>query len=118
MAKLEELLMPSAVARSLDTPFQAVVDSKSRLLTAVNAISCRATGYDFRVRVVSNINFVELIRATLPKSFLKSPSLEIHDVAWLISKDIQVVNRIVDFRKLFGIAQSCFKPDPQRGVRK
>ena len=92
MAKLDALLMPSAVAPSPDTPFQALVDPKIRLGQTVKAINFwvkRASQLDFRVMVVDNTNFAEQIKAGLSHRILKSSLLEIHDVTPVSMEDIQ-----------------------------
>jgi hypothetical protein len=92
MAKLDALLMPSAVAPSQNTPFQALVDPKIRLSQTVKAINFwvqRANQLDFRVMVVDNTNFAEQIKAGLSDRVLKSSLLEIHDVTPVSVEDIQ-----------------------------
>lgn len=92
MAKLDALIMPSAVAPSPDTPFQALVDPKIRLRQTVGAINYwvrRANKYGFKIMVVDNTNFAEQIKDALPKRTLNSPLLQIHDVPQLTLKDIR-----------------------------
>jgi len=90
MAKLNALLMPSAVAPSPDTPFQALVDPGIRLGQTIKAINYwvrRANKFNFRIMVVDNTNFAEQIRAALPQRTLKSQLLEIHDLPRLAPED-------------------------------
>lgn len=90
MAKLNALLMPSAVAPSPDTPFQALVDPHIRLGQTVKAIRYwvrQANRFNFKIMVVDNTNFAEQIKAALPQRTLKSPLLEIHDLPLLSSED-------------------------------
>lgn len=92
MAKLDALLMPSAVAPSPNTPYQALVDPNIRLSQTIKAINYwvpRASRYDFRIMVVDNTNFAEQIKAGLSDRTLKSSQLEIHDVTPLTLEDIQ-----------------------------
>jgi hypothetical protein len=92
MAKLDALLMPSAVAPSPDTPFQALVDPKIRLRQTVSAINYwvrRANKFGFKILVVDNTNFAEEIKANLPRRTLSFPLLEIHNVPKLSLEDIQ-----------------------------
>ena len=92
MAKLDALLMPSAVAPSPDTPFQALVDPKIRLRQTVSAINYwvrRANRFGFKIMVVDNTNYAEQIKAALPKRTLNSRLLQIHDVPQLTLNDIQ-----------------------------
>jgi hypothetical protein len=92
MAKLDALLMPSAVAPSPDTPFQALVDPSIRLRQTVNAINFwvrRAERFNFRVMVVDNTSYAKQIKAALPKSISKSDLLEVHDVPQQSTQDIK-----------------------------
>ena len=92
MAKLDALLMPSAVAPSPDTPFQALVDPGIRLRQTVDAINFwvrRAERFNFRVMVVDNTSYAKQIRAALPKRISKSDLLEIHDVPQQSIQDIK-----------------------------
>ena len=64
MAKLDALLMPSAVAPSPDTPFQALVGATIRLRQTVAAVKYwvrRANKFHFRIMVANNTNFAEQI---------------------------------------------------------
>ena len=91
MAKLDALLMPSAVAPSSDTPFQALLDPRVRLSQTVKAINFwvgKAHRFDFRIMVVDNTNFAKGIKSALPQKTLNSSLLEIHDVPPLLSQDI------------------------------
>ena len=91
MAKLDALLMPSAVAPSPDTPFQVLLDSRIRLKQTLRAISfwvCQAEKFDFKVMVVDNTNFANAIKVALPKRVLNSFNLEIHDVQPISPQDI------------------------------
>lgn len=92
MAKLDALLMPSAVAPSQDTPFQALVDPQIRLRQTVKAIDYwvgRAHKSDFKIMVVDNTNFAEGIKDALPRKILSSPLLAVHDVSLLSSEDLK-----------------------------
>lgn len=91
MAKLDALLMPSAVAPSPDTPFQALVDPRIRLSQTVKAINFwvrKAHALNFKIMVVDNTNFAKEIRSALPKKTLNSSLLEIHDVPPLSPQDV------------------------------
>jgi hypothetical protein len=91
MAKLDALLMPSAVAPSADTPFQALVDPKIRLHQTVKAISYwtkLAEKNDFEVLVADNTGFGVKILEMLPKSTLKSKVLRVIDVPAISKEDI------------------------------
>jgi hypothetical protein len=91
MSKLDALLMPSAVAPSPDTPFQALVDPKIRLAQTVKAINYwvrHAEKLNFKILVVDNTNFASEIKAGLSKSVLLSSNLEIHDVPPLLPQDV------------------------------
>ena len=91
MAKLDALLLPSAVAPSPDTPFQALVDPKIRLAQTVKAINYwtrRAEEFNFKIMVVDNTNFASEIEAGLSKKVLKSSLLEIQNVSGLLPRDI------------------------------
>jgi hypothetical protein len=82
--------MPSAVAPSRDTPFQALVDPSIRLRQTIKAINYwvrQANKFDFRIMVVDNTEFAEQIRTALPQSTLRSPLLEIHDLPRLSLED-------------------------------
>ena len=92
MAKLDALLMPSAVAPSPNTPFQALVDPDVRLKQTIKAINYwvqRASRYDFRIMVVDNTNYAEQIKAGLSNRIINSSLLEIHDVTPLSPEDIK-----------------------------
>jgi hypothetical protein len=92
MAKLDALLMPSAVAPSPDTPFQALLDPRIRLNQTLRAISYwvgKAHAFDFRIMVVDNTDFAKKIKSALPQKIQNSRLLEIHDVPPLSPQDIQ-----------------------------
>ena len=83
MAKLNALLMPSAVAPSPNTPFQALLDPRIRLdqtLKAINFWVRQAEKFDFKIMVVDNTNFADEIKAALPKNAFKTLNLEILSV--------------------------------------
>jgi len=91
MAKLDALLLPSAVAPSPATPFQSLVDPKIRLAQTVTAINYwvrRAEKLEFKIMVADNTNFANEIKAGLSKSALNSQYLEIHNVPTLLPRDI------------------------------
>lgn len=91
MARLDALLLPSAVAPSPDTPFQALVDPNIRLTQTVKAINYwvrRAEHFNFKIMVVDNTNFASAIKAGLSKKALNSSLLEIHNVPRLLPRDI------------------------------
>jgi len=92
MAKLDALLMPSAVAPSPDTPFQALVDPGIRLNQTLEAIDYwvgKAHKFNFRIMVVDNTNFAKKIQSALPRRIQNSTLLEICDVPTLSPQDIQ-----------------------------
>ena len=92
MAKLDALLMPSAVAPSHDTPFQALVDPQIRLRQTVKAIHYwvgRAYKSNFRIMVVDNTGYADQIKDALPRKILSSPFLEIHNVPLLSAEDVK-----------------------------
>jgi len=92
MAKLDALLMPSAVAPSPDTPFQALLDPRIRLNQTLKAISywvSKAHAFDFRIMVVDNTNFAQEIKSALPQKVRNSKLLEVLDVPPLSPQDIQ-----------------------------
>jgi hypothetical protein len=91
MAKLDALLMPSAVAPSLSTPFQTLVDPRVRLRQTVKAIDYwarRAEKFNFKVLVVDNTNFATQIQAQFSKKLVNSKHLKIIDVPQLSPQDI------------------------------
>jgi hypothetical protein len=91
MAKLNALLMPSAVAPSPNTPFQALLDPQIRLDQTVKAINFwirQAEKFDFKIMVVDNTNFASEIGAALPKSAFKTLNLEILSVPSLSPQDV------------------------------
>lgn len=92
MAKLDALLMPSAIAPSQNTPFQSLVDPNIRLDQTVNAIRFwvnQAHKFNFRIMVVDNTNYAEDIKRGLTRKILSSPLLEIHDVPVLSPQDVK-----------------------------
>jgi hypothetical protein len=91
MAKLDALLMPSAVAPSPSTPFQALVDPGIRLAQTIKAVQywvCKAERFDFKVLVVDNTNYADQIRQNLPKRFARSAHLEIADIPPISTSDV------------------------------
>jgi len=91
MAKLDALLLPSAVAPSPATPFQSLVDPKIRLAQTVRAINYwvrRAEKLKFKIMVVDNTDFANEIKTGLSEKALNSPYLEIHNVPKLLPRDI------------------------------
>jgi hypothetical protein len=91
MAKLDALLMPSAVAPSPDTPFQALIDPRIRLNQTVKAIQYwvgKAEASDFRILVVDNTNFAKEIKSALPRKIQNSSLLEIREVPLISPQDV------------------------------
>jgi hypothetical protein len=91
MARLDALLMPSAVAPSPSTPFQALTDPHVRLMQTVKAVNYwvrKAEKLNFRVLVVDNTNFASEIKSNISKKLLSSSHLEIHDLPPLSPRDI------------------------------
>lgn len=92
MARLDALIMPSAVAPSEMTPHQVLIDPNVRLKQTVQAVSHwvrRAEKQEFRVLVADNTNFGEVIRDSLPKSIAKSKFLRVIDVPPISDFDVR-----------------------------
>jgi hypothetical protein len=91
MAKLDALIMPSAVAPSAKTPYQALVNPKIRLKQTVKAVrfwTNLAEKLDFQIAVVDNTGFAEAIRLGLPEKARKSEKLKIVDLPPISDTDI------------------------------
>ena len=91
MAKLDALLMPSAVAPSTDTPFQALVDPRIRLNQTVKAIEYwvgKAHRFNFQILVVDNTNYANEIELALPRKIRNSSFLDIRNVQPLSPQDV------------------------------
>jgi len=91
MAKLDALIMPSAVAPSTKTPFQALVDPKIRLAQTVKAVrfwTNLAEKLDFQIVVVDNTGYAEAIKVGLPASSRESQKLQIIDLPVISDADI------------------------------
>lgn len=92
MARLDALIMPSAIAPSEKTPHQALVNPKVRLRQTVQAVSHwvrLAEKEEFQVLVADNTNFGEIIRDSLPKRVANSKCLKVIDVPLIDEKDIR-----------------------------
>jgi len=92
MARLDALIMPSAVAPSPNTPFQALVDPKIRLSQTVKAISYwvnLAEKHNFNVLVVDNTKFATQIIQSLKAQISTSSKLHVVDVPLVSDLDIQ-----------------------------
>lgn len=92
MARLDALIMPSAVAPSPDTPHQALIDPNVRLKQTVKAISHwvkRAERGNFQVLVVDNTKYGDVIRESLPKRVANSKKLRIIDIPPVGIEDIR-----------------------------
>lgn len=90
MARLDALIMPSAVAPSSNTPFQALVDPKIRLKQTIKAVNYwvkLAEKYDFAVLVVDNTNYRTQILNSLPPRTAKSPKLTVIEVPPISPQD-------------------------------
>jgi hypothetical protein len=82
MAKLEVLLMPSAVAPNSDTPFQALLDPDIRFKQTVSSIkrwSKLARKHDFRIVVAENTGYGQKIREATA-NLLPQSQLQVIDV--------------------------------------
>jgi hypothetical protein len=91
MAKLDALLMPSAVAPSPSTPFQALVDPSVRLTQTIKAVQYwvrKAERFDFKVLVVDNTNYADRIKLGLPNRIARSEHLKIEDVPPISASDV------------------------------
>jgi hypothetical protein len=83
MAKIDFLLMPSAVAPSLSTPFQSLAHPETRFQQTIRAVkkwSLVARKHQFRIIVVDNTGYIEQLRREIlnfaPESdfvFLEAP---------------------------------------------
>ncbi len=92
MARLDALIMPSAVAPSPATPFQALLDPKIRLSQTVKAVTYwvkLAEKHDFQVLVVDNTNFASRIIAALKPQIASSNRLQVIDVPPVSAEDIE-----------------------------
>lgn len=92
MAKLDALIMPSAVAPSPETPFQALVDPKVRLRQTIEAITYwvkLAEKFNFQILVVDNTGFAAQIQDGLKSRISASSNLQIVDVPALSQADIK-----------------------------
>ena len=92
MARLDALIMPSAVAPSPDTPFQALTDPITRLSQTVKAVSYwvkLAEKRNFQVLVVDNTNYAHAIRNSLSSKISASTKLQIIDVPPISENDIR-----------------------------
>jgi hypothetical protein len=91
MAKLDALIMPSAVAPSTSTPFQALVNPKVRLTQTIKAVrfwTNLAEKLDFQIVVVDNTGYAEQIKAGLPARFRNSTKLQCIDLPAISEADI------------------------------
>lgn len=92
MARIDALIMPSAVAPSPSTPFQALVDPKIRLSQTKKAIRYwvkLAEKHDFRVLVVDNTGYAQKILLTLDKRISTSSKLNVIDVPPVSEFDVK-----------------------------
>lgn len=83
MAGIDALIMPSAVAPPVSTPFQALTDPSIRLNQTLRAIDYWvnvAEKRHFRILVADNTQFATAIKKSLSKKARKSRFLEIIDV--------------------------------------
>jgi hypothetical protein len=84
--------MPSAVAPSLNTPFQALTDPSIRLRQTVRAVRKWhkiAEKYQFEIVVADNTGYGDQIRGALPSKYFKSGLLHIIDVPLLSEQDVE-----------------------------
>jgi hypothetical protein len=92
MARLDALIMPSAVAPSPNTPFQALVDPKTRLAQTVKAVTFWvkiAQRQNFHVLVVDNTSYANEILKALPVRISKSSNLSVIDVPSISEQDVK-----------------------------
>ena len=83
MARLDALIMPSAVAPSPKTPFQALVNPQVRLQQTIKAINYWvkvSKKYNFQILVADNTGFADQIRAGLASTISQYSKLQIIDV--------------------------------------
>lgn len=91
MARLDALIMPSAVAPSPATPFQALLDPKIRLSQTVKAVTYwvkLAEKNQFQVLVVDNTNFASEINNALKPRIASSDRLKVIDVPPVSPEDV------------------------------
>jgi hypothetical protein len=92
MARLDALIMPSAVAPSPSTPFQALVDPKIRLSQTTKAVTYwvkLAEKNDFQVLVVDNTGYAKEILHSLGNRISASSKLTVIDVPPVSEGDIK-----------------------------
>jgi hypothetical protein len=90
MAKLEALIMPSAVAPSPETPFQALLDPEIRLRQTVKAICYwvkQAEKKNFKILVVDNTGYATNILQALPRKVAGASNLQIVDIPPITKAD-------------------------------
>lgn len=83
MARIDALIMPSAVAPPVTTPFQALTDPSIRLRQTLRAIDywvSIAEKRHFRILVADNTQYANVIKLSLSKKAKESKFLEIIDV--------------------------------------
>lgn len=83
MAKLDLLVMPSAVSPPLDTPFQALTDANIRLRQTVRAVTRwerMSRRHGFQILVVDNTGFADKITSSLPSRVRNNPLVRVVDV--------------------------------------
>lgn len=91
MARLDALIMPSAVAPSPNTPHQTLINPNIRLGQTVKAITHwvkRAEKSNFQILVADNTNYGAVIRESLPAKIAQSKILKIIDVPPISKEDV------------------------------
>ena len=91
MARLDALIMPSAVAPSPNTPHQTLIDPNTRLRQTVKAVTHwvkRGELSNFQVLVADNTNYGAIILESLPAKIAHSKILKIIDVPSISKEDI------------------------------
>ena len=107
MAKLDAQLMPSAVAPSPDTPFQALVVPTIRLRQTVAAVKYwvrRANKFDFRILVADNTNFAQQINEKCDENLYVDYSIRNTECAY------QGVNYSSEIKDQSGVTRSKASP--------